>query len=64
MSSKLIRLILAVPTPPLSVALKLRTKGKKPFSRVFWINCVLLVLPVPGTAIIHAFLFNLNEDGE
>ncbi|HAA27185.1 MAG TPA: hypothetical protein DCE56_05275 [Cyanobacteria bacterium UBA8553] len=63
MSSRLTpRLILAVLISPLSVAYTLRTKDKKPFSRDFWINFALMLVPVPGTAIIHAFWFILNEE--
>lgn len=63
MSKNLIpRLILAVLISPLSVALTLDARGKNPFSHNFWINFALMVVPIPGTAIIHAFWFNFNKD--
>lgn len=61
MSNRTLRLILAVIFSPSSVALTLANKGKNPFSHNFWINFALMIVPIPGTAIIHALWFLSNQ---
>lgn len=61
-SNFILRLILAVLLSPLSVALTLGTKNRNPFARDFWINFALMVIPIPGTAIIHALWFISNQN--
>ncbi|QSJ18724.1 YqaE/Pmp3 family membrane protein [Nostoc sp. UHCC 0702] len=58
----IIRSIIAVCMPPLSVFLTLLSKGRNPFSGHFFLNLVLMLVPIPLVGTFHAIWFIVNQE--